>query len=356
MPFWPVVRGPLHALPRLRRRALLAACGAGLLATSGCAGAGAVNAALEQAAAAEMARRPDHYGNGEARAFLVRRGGDDRGLLWGTWHVGYDSATALPRAMRRRFSAARLLLVEQVWDEMPAAVRREMATVVVQAQLGSDGAAIAGLGAETVAALAAAGLRGPELERYSLIGLAGLVSEPSSAPVLPGDGVGLLPPGGFVDLALVGFARVLGVAVAGLEEPDPAAVRRLFFAAPNGREAADALRLALRRRGSEEALTGWLRARYLAGEIGRMVAVMTAWQAAPGDLLRADAGRAALLTRRTLAWLPRLERALDEGGPQGVFAAFGAAHLLGRDGIVALLRARGWTVDACVGDVVPGVG
>ena len=47
-----------------------------------CAMPGAVpDAAFDDAAAAELARRPDDYVNGEARAFLARRAGAAGGLL-----------------------------------------------------------------------------------------------------------------------------------------------------------------------------------------------------------------------------------------------------------------------------------
>ncbi|AKH41545.1 hypothetical protein FHS61_002033 [Altererythrobacter atlanticus] len=52
--------------------------------------------------------------------------------------------------------------------------------------------------------------------------------------------------------------------------------------------------------------------------------------------------RQALLTNRNLAWMDRIESLLTEG--RRPFIAVGAAHMLGRDGLPALLEARGFTV------------
>ena len=49
----------------------------------------------------------------------------------------------------------------------------------------------------------------------------------------------------------------------------------------------------------------------------------------------------ALLINRNLAWMEKLTPEMAQGG---VFAAFGALHLVGETGIVALLRAEGFTV------------
>ena len=317
----------------------------------GCAGTGAaVDGEITTAAAAELQRRPELYAGGDARAFLVTRDGAERGLLWGTWHVGYDSATVLPREVRARFGAARLLLVEQVFDPQSAAFRNGVVRMMRRDAQRADPVAVARLDAGTRAALTDAGLSDEDVRTHSLSGLAGLVS--ARALTEP---AGTLPGTNIVDVTLMGFARSIGMPVDGLEQLSAAQVRVLRGLNPNGAEAAGALRLALRRRAGLRAMQDWLREQYGQGRIGMMNAAMTAWQAEPEDLRRTDAGRAALLTRRNQAWMPRLEAALTPGAGEArpVFVAVGAAHLMGTDGVPALLRSKGWTVEACVGDRLP---
>jgi hypothetical protein len=52
---------------------------------------------------------------------------------------------------------------------------------------------------------------------------------------------------------------------------------------------------------------------------------------------------AALITERNAAWTEVLEARLD--APGEVFVAVGAAHLIGEDSVVAMLRARGYEVE-----------
>lgn len=327
---------------QIGRRAALAGAGA-LAACAGGISAGEIDAA----AAAERARRPEDYVNGEARAFAVGRDGRPAGLLWGTFHTGYDEATVPPRAIRARFAAASSLSVEVVLDRVAAPVRRAMLRVRDGALLRADPAAFGRLDPATRQEVLAAGLPAGSVERHSLLGLAQLVNgQAVAAPA------GVLPAGRIVDANLIAFARSLSIPVRGLEEADAGQVERLAYADPNGDGAAAALRLALRRRGGASALMGWARRRYAAGEVAAMLAGVVAWRAEPSDLARWDRRREALLAERNAAWLPRLEAALGE--PGSAFAAFGAGHLVGEDGVVALLRGRGWEVSACVGDRCAG--
>lgn len=48
---------------------------------------------------------------------------------------------------------------------------------------------------------------------------------------------------------------------------------------------------------------------------------------------------------RNRAWLPRLAGMLDQGTSDDTLVVVGAMHLLGQDGVVAMLRAKGYTVE-----------
>ena len=50
-----------------------------------------------------------------------------------------------------------------------------------------------------------------------------------------------------------------------------------------------------------------------------------------------------LVTKRNQAWVPTLERMLADGGRRLVVV--GALHLVGRDNVIELLRARGHDVE-----------
>jgi uncharacterized protein YbaP (TraB family) len=52
--------------------------------------------------------------------------------------------------------------------------------------------------------------------------------------------------------------------------------------------------------------------------------------------------RRTLLTQRTAAWAERIDRLLAQGGT--LFVAVGTAHVIGPEGLAALLTERGYTV------------
>ena len=87
-------------------------------------------------------------------------------------------------------------------------------------------------------------------------------------------------------------------------------------------------------------------------EIDKMHAL---WRAGDGDGLFAETGAEmkadypALYERlnrgRNLAWLPRLAAMLDDSDSDDTLVVVGALHLLGEDGVVEILRAKGYTVE-----------
>ena len=85
-----------------------------------------------------------------------------------------------------------------------------------------------------------------------------------------------------------------------------------------------------------------------------------------GDVTRLDSGMRAEMARKTpesyrlldvarnQAWLPQVEKRLVDPGKDNTIVVVGALHLLGSDGLVEQLRAKGYTVericDACAAD------
>ena len=208
--------------------------------------------------------------------------------------------------------------------------------------------ALAALPASTRDGLEAAGFSPSQLEKLSLAGIASAITAQANARP-----AGLLPTGPIVDVNLIRFARGASIPVYGLEQSSPAAIERMLFRDPNGPEAAASVAMALRRRTKAGMLREWMERQYEDGATARLLAGLTAWEAAPADLARSDAGRAALLTDRNRAWISLMEaRMTPQDGP--AFFAFGCAHLPGTAGVVALLRNKGWEVTPCVGDRCEG--
>ena len=72
---------------------------------------------------------------------------------------------------------------------------------------------------------------------------------------------------------------------------------------------------------------------------GPLTQLASAWAGGAGDMMAVMG--ASLLDARNRAWMEMLAPQLARGG---VFAAFGAMHLVGDAGVIELLRARGFTV------------
>ena len=299
---------------------------------------------FDQAADAEIARRPQDYVNGEARAFAVRRDGQMKGLLWGTIHIGYADATVMPADIRRLFAGSASLSVEEVLDQQSTQRAAAFRQLRKRTFYTPDPAVLAALPAETWQALYSAGMTDADIEKLTLTGLSTFVTNRASSK-LPG----VLPRGEIVDMNLVRFARSAAIPVHALEEIDAAMVEAMHYGSPNGTNGAAALAWTLRRRERLSAFSDWVDTQYGNGAIARASAGLNTWEATRADLARHDARRAALLTDRNRSWIAAIETRMTEAD-KPAFIAFGCSHLLGDDGVVALLRAKGWTVTPCLGD------
>lgn len=319
-------------------RALAVAFG---LLLAGCAAQNDLAPQFDAAATREMAARPDRYTFGNSRAVLVSRDGVERGLIWGTMHVGYDEATMLPRAMRDRFADAQDLTIEVDFAALPARRRSELRNKVVRAFQQADPAAIARLDPATRAALDAADLPSGSLGRFSLLGLSRLVSARAGAE--PGT---FLPSSADVDGALAGFARSVRIRVRDLETADSHI--DYLFGDPNGLNAELSLRQALAHRTEQRELVAWIRDNYAAGRIGRVLALTTVWRENQADAALVERAYTEIFLDRHPAMVEKLDALFAEPGFH--FVAVGAGHLLGEQGLPAQLMRRGWTITPCPGD------
>jgi hypothetical protein len=143
-----------------------------------------------------------------------------------------------------------------------------------------------------------------------------------------------------VDLLLQDWARALGKPVNALESQE-AALRASGIDLPRP-EQVQLLALALRRAQADDPHVPALIRYYGDGRIDRAVAVGLSYEVDDPTRPAVQALDASLYATRNAQFAERLDRLLRR--EPGLFAAFGAGHLIGEGGVVARLRALGWTV------------
>jgi uncharacterized protein YbaP (TraB family) len=127
-----------------------------------------------------------------------------------------------------------------------------------------------------------------------------------------------------MDVAMAEHAAARGIAVEALES-----WRDQLAALDASVDAADLSR-AIRERGAFACQAARLRAAYRAGDVAALTRMLL-------DPVRGTR----LLAERNRRWLPRIERYLARGGG---FVAVGLGHLLGQDGVPAMLERAGYRV------------
>ena len=261
--------------------------------------------------------------------------------LLGTYHLDDPRHAALMQAAEPALRAASVLLVE--------AGSKEEAELM--AHLARDPSAILAPEGPTLAetlpqaewqrlaqAMRDRGIPPLMASHFRAWYLTMLLSVPPCALKLAAAGNGL-------DKRLIARAGELRLPVVALEPYDTAL--KLF----DGMDAAAQLAmirstLALEDQAADQMAT--LAATYF-GQDSRMIWEFSRYasQDLPGTTpAEVDAGfavmEAALMSTRNRGWIPVIEAAAAKGP---VFAAFGALHLSGDAGVLALLQARGWTIE-----------
>ncbi|MCC5812320.1 MAG: TraB/GumN family protein [Ectothiorhodospiraceae bacterium] len=157
-----------------------------------------------------------------------------------------------------------------------------------------------------------------------LAGLTLTMAELASLGVTPDQGV---------DLYLAEEARKLGVRFRALETAD---AQLSALADLPERSQIRMLEESLAEMQRLEAEFDDLLAAWQSGELARVEGMAEQW-------IRADeAIYQAIIVDRHARWVPKLERILEDG--ETAFVAIGALHLTGEDGLVELLRSRGYRV------------
>ena len=292
----------------------------------------------DPAAHAAILARAARVPNGEGRLWRVRAPDGARSHLFGTLHSTEAAARGLPGQAAAALDAARVLLVETTPTEQAR----------LEARIAGDPGFLMGAGPPLSArlpgglrplaerALAERGVSMAVADRLKPWFLLAMLAIPECEREAIAGGAMVL------DQAIAARAARSGIPVAGLEtaEDSIAAFERLPAEAAT-RLLIDAVAAAR----TEEDLRRTLEVLWAEGRIAA-ITEFTIWhserQAAIGDSrAAAEDLDTALLAARNRAWIDRIAREARRGG---AFVAVGALHLVGEEGLVALLRARGFEV------------
>ena len=281
--------------------------------------------------------------NGRGKFWQVSRGdgngGAARSYLFGTFHDTEIARQPLGAAVLESLQGARLMLVELTREEQERmktrmandpdfVIDRNRTGLIAQLSAAERAVAEKMLAARGISLAVADKLRAPILLSLITVPQCILRAMQQGQPTL--------------DELLISQATQAGVPVAGLETYEQAIDSLSAVPADTMNEI---LLEALRDLSGEEDIRRTTVALYQAGEIAAIWEFSVVSAARTLGMVRSREIMARLGTtvidRRNWAWMETLVPELETGG---VFAAFGAMHLVGADGVIELLREAGFTV------------
>jgi len=266
--------------------------------------------------------------------------GAERLTIAGTYHLGDPRLEEIAAALRPAIGGAAALLVEAGPDEERAlrrALTRDPSLMFITEGPGLIAQLPPETGRRLAEALEARGIPAAFAARFRPWYATMVLAIPPCAIGEPGLSDGL-------DTLLVRAASDLGVPLRALEPYDTILD---IFGGLDAHEEQEMLESSLAMEDRSEDLATTQADLYFAGE-ARLIWELTRElsYAAPGATREeVDADMAlmeeALMTRRNRAWIGVIEEAAGAGP---VVVAFGAMHLSGDDGVLALLSRRGWQI------------
>ena len=323
----------MTAIPHRVRTPLLAAALAATVAIAGGGTALAAPPAAAPAAEAPAAKAPPV-------PLLWKVSDEDNSLyLLGSFHLLLPDDYPLSRDVDMAFADAEKVVFEMTPEELAspqlgiqmaqAAMRNDGSTL--DEELGPELAAkLAEWGRENAAQLAATGMTVEVLQRFEpwFVGMMVTITQMM--------GIGFDPALG-LDAHMGALAQQAQKPVAGLET----GAQQIAFL--DGMEPAEQLQmleqaLEQAQAGSEQILD--LHAAWRAGDVKAIL------EGTVAEMRREfPALYQAINVARNDAWLPKLEARLREDGEDDSLVVVGAMHLLGEDGVVEKLRAKGYAVE-----------
>ncbi len=297
----------------------------------------AADALDADALARARARRADPLDNDQGLLWRIEKPNGTASYLFGTIHSTDERAVALARAAAQYIRGAKVVATELGGPFDKAALAELGATALVKA-LDKQGDTLASIGppddlARVEKYLAARGVSAEFAHHVRIWFLAALTAAPPCE--LRRQQLDLP----IVDVVIAQTGKDLGVKVVGLETMDE---QMDILSSIEPSLAATVLVSAARRPDFYSDVYATLLDLYALKRPGEILPVADASEILnPGESRAEDAFTAHLLGARNEIMTARMAPLLDDGP---AFVAVGALHLIGKDGLIELLRARGFRV------------
>ena len=295
------------------------------------------SAVRPEALAQAEAQRAGQLDNSQGLLWRIEKAGRPPSYLFGTVHSTDDRAIALAKEAATHIQGVNVVATE-LGGPLDKFAMAEMGAKTMVRALAKEGDTLAVIGAPDDLALvekylATRGVDASLAHHLKLWFLAILAGTPSCEMRRQQFG---LP---FVDDLIARSGKDLGVKVVGLETVDE---QMDILASIEPSLAATILLSSVRRPGFDENFYSTMLDYYAKKDAGEILPLLDAsGLLTPQESKAEDEFTALLLGGRNEIMVDRLAPLLD-GGP--VFVAVGALHLIGKGGLVELLRARGYTV------------